>query len=77
MTVDESLSDAQRSLDTVLTALNDRITDGSPFSYLPDRSQSSDDTLADDATSGDPPDSDSGGSADSTGADTAADEPGR
>jgi hypothetical protein len=39
--VDDSLADARRSLD-VLTALDDRVTDGSPFSYVPDGSGDSD-----------------------------------
>jgi len=42
-TIDESLADAQRSLE-VLTALDDRVTDGTPFSYLPSRSGDGGDT---------------------------------
>lgn len=41
VTLEDSLSDAQRSLE-VLTALDDRVTDGTPFSYLPDRERGSD-----------------------------------
>ncbi|MEF8872854.1 MAG: hypothetical protein V5A41_14610 [Haloarculaceae archaeon] len=38
MTVDDSLDDLRRSL-TVLTALDDRVSDGTPFSYLPKGSE--------------------------------------
>lgn len=41
VTFDESLEAAQRSLE-VLTALDDRVTDGTPFSYLPERSPNGD-----------------------------------
>lgn len=46
VTVDSSLDDARRSLE-VLTALDDRVTDGSPFSYVPIRSQRSGDASPD------------------------------
>jgi hypothetical protein len=41
VTVDDSLADARRSLE-VLTALDDRVSSGTPFSYLPDRSGTAD-----------------------------------
>lgn len=40
---DESLDDARRVLE-VLTALDDRVTDDSPFSYLPEESDGDDAT---------------------------------
>mgnify|MGYP006291845147 CR=1 FL=1 len=42
VTVDESLDDLRRSLE-VLTALDDRATEGSPFSYLPNGATDGDD----------------------------------
>jgi hypothetical protein len=68
VTVDDSLADAKLSLE-VLTALDDRVTAGTPFSYLPEQSgtddipQSGEDSDSDETrgeqTDGDPNGADS------------------